>query len=78
MTGAGKEEYKGLKRKITDFGWIRPGQIPPSEKVCRELKNGKDLPCEEPRKSDIGKGSSRYKCPKVGDPGWFRCGELIR
>lgn len=75
--GARKEEYKGLREKITDFGWGRPGQVPPSEKLCRELKSGKDLPCEDPRKSIIGKEISRYKCPTVAGSGWFRCGELM-
>lgn len=45
--------------------------------MCREVKDG-NLPCEEPRKSIIGRGSSRYKCLKVGDHGWFECGWRVR
>ena len=74
--GGRKEEYRELKGKTIDFGGGQPGQVPSSEKMCRELKHGADPPCEEPRKNIIGKGNSRYTCPKVGDPGWFERGEM--
>lgn len=63
-----------MNRKRTVFGWGWPGLVPPSEEVRRELKDGKDLLCEEPRKSVTGKGNSRCKHPKAGDLGWFKCG----
>lgn len=75
--GAREEEYKGLKEKITDFGWYQPGQFPPSEKMYRELKNEKDLACEEPRKNIIGKEISRFKGPTEAGSSWVRCGEIM-
>lgn len=68
MKGARKEAYKKLNRKITDFGWGWPGQVPASEKVSRELKDGKDLLCVDPKKSPQAKGAAGTNAPKQATP----------
>lgn len=69
--GARKEAYKKLNRKITDFGWGWPGQVPALEKGT-EGWEGPAL-CR-PKEEPPDKGSSRHKCPKAGDSGWPKCG----